>query len=586
MYATASQAQVVAPPATEVPIPVKPKTDSVPKVKRDTIQPSVGRFRDPRTYEIGRKLEWNREELFASGAVTLIDLLDRVPELITFRSGWIASPQVAAYAGDFRRVRIFYDDIEIDPLDARPGGVVDLTTIQIWTLEHITLERSAADLRIHLRSWRVDRTTPYTRTDLTTGNEETNIYRGYYGKRGTAGQIVQFAGQQYSTTSPRSAGTGDALSILARLGVAHRGWSVDGFVNRTHSNRSTQISPSGRAAVPPLDATYTNAYLRAGAGDAVRGSWLQLTAASQRFAESSAHNSAGKTAAGIVLPRDTADTTASSTQLSLSGGYSLAWARLLLNERLRSLKGRSYSSPSARVELDSRFGALTAVVERDGFRGFTNADATVRLQPLSFVAVTASAAHRTAARGRRSRLASNTLLVTGGLKLLDKWVSAGIVSTDTAFRFPPAVFDSSYRPVVTGPSIGTTASLSGPLWRGVMVDGYVTRWPTARAYQPLYESRAELSFASNFLRRFPSGNFGLKAAGWFDYRGRVFFPQQLGFDAAGSSKTVSALLEIRILKAVISYQQRNLLSYQYEIVPGFEMPRVLAIYGIRWEFWN
>ena len=45
-------------------------------------------------------------------------------------------------------------------------------------------------------------------------------------------------------------------------------------------------------------------------------------------------------------------------------------------------------------------------------------------------------------------------------------------------------------------------------------------------------------------------------------------------------------LEIRILRAVVSFQQRNLLGYQYSIVPGFEMPRVLAIYGVRWEFWN
>ena len=47
-----------------------------------------------------------------------------------------------------------------------------------------------------------------------------------------------------------------------------------------------------------------------------------------------------------------------------------------------------------------------------------------------------------------------------------------------------------------------------------------------------------------------------------------------------------ALLEIRILRAVVTYQQRNILSYQYEIIPGFEMPRVLAIYGVRWDFWN
>jgi hypothetical protein len=46
------------------------------------------------------------------------------------------------------------------------------------------------------------------------------------------------------------------------------------------------------------------------------------------------------------------------------------------------------------------------------------------------------------------------------------------------------------------------------------------------------------------------------------------------------------MLEIRIMRAVITYQQRNITAYQYPIVPGFEMPRVLAIYGVRWDFWN
>ena len=46
----AARAQVVPPPASEVPIPVKPKTDSGPdttKIKTDTIKAPIGRFADP-----------------------------------------------------------------------------------------------------------------------------------------------------------------------------------------------------------------------------------------------------------------------------------------------------------------------------------------------------------------------------------------------------------------------------------------------------------------------------------------------------------------------------------------------------------
>ncbi|HTD83327.1 MAG TPA: hypothetical protein VK648_05995, partial [Gemmatimonadaceae bacterium] len=119
--ATAS-AQVVPPPASEVPIPPKPKTDSGPdtaRVKADSIKAPIGRFADPALYEIGPQYEWNRAQLFATGALTLVDLLDRIPGVTTFRSGWLSTPQTATYGGDFRRVRIFYDGLEIDNLDGR-----------------------------------------------------------------------------------------------------------------------------------------------------------------------------------------------------------------------------------------------------------------------------------------------------------------------------------------------------------------------------------------------------------------------------------------------------------------------------------
>ena len=82
-YAAASpaRAQVVTPPASEVPIPVKPKTDSGPdSVKTDTVKAPIGRFADPALYEIGPQYDWNRAQLFATGALTVVDLLDRIPE--------------------------------------------------------------------------------------------------------------------------------------------------------------------------------------------------------------------------------------------------------------------------------------------------------------------------------------------------------------------------------------------------------------------------------------------------------------------------------------------------------------------------
>jgi hypothetical protein len=59
-------AQVVPPPASEIPIPVKPKTDSGPdstKVKVDSIKAPIGRSADPMLYEIGPQYERHRTDL-------------------------------------------------------------------------------------------------------------------------------------------------------------------------------------------------------------------------------------------------------------------------------------------------------------------------------------------------------------------------------------------------------------------------------------------------------------------------------------------------------------------------------------------
>ena len=166
------------------------------------------------------------------------------------------------------------------------------------------------------------------------------------------------------------------------------------------------------------------------------------------------------------------------------------------------------------------------------------------------------------------------------------WLTAGVISFDSAERFAARVYDTTFVPALIGRSTGQTTTLRGPVWRGIGVDAWVTHWSNPAMNQPRYQARSELNYSNNFLGRFPTGNFAIKAAAAMEYRGRLYFPTDSSTVGVGSARTFSGLLEVRILRAVISYQQRNILSYQYEIIPGFQMPRVLAIYGVRWEFWN
>lgn len=571
-------------------MPVKPKTDTTDTLtaKRDSIKAPIGRFADPATDEIGPQYQWNRAQLFATGALTLVDLLDRLPGVTTFRSGWIATPQTATFNADFRRVRVFYDGIELDVLDNRAGGVLDLSTIQLWTLEHLTIERSASEVRLYMRSWRADNTDPYTRVDVATGNEDTNLYRGFYGKRFDHGGVLQLAGQQYGVTSSRFAGSGDALSLLSRIGIARKSWSVDAFVNRTRSTRGIQRPTPGRPPVLSFDGTNTNAYLRAAVGGVNSGPWAQATIASLGFKGTTDPD---RTVTATPLS-DTLERRRSETQYNISAGYTLGPARFEVQDRLRALGGTTYNSVSGRLDFATPFGVLSGFAERDGFRQLTNVDAGIRLQPLPFVAVAGSV-------GRLAPTSeSNPTVGTGSsgvatsargevaLKVFGPWVSVGMISADKSQGLAPVVYDSLLLPTGPGRITARTASIRGSLFGGLGIDAWLARWDRARPYQAEYQSRSEINYANNFAKRFPRGDFDIRAAVSYEYRGSTSFPLEPGDIRIAAAKTLSALLEIRILRAVVSYQQRNILSYPYAIIPGFEMPRVLAIYGVRWEFWN
>ena len=128
--------------------------------------------------------------------------------------------------------------------------------------------------------------------------------------------------------------------------------------------------------------------------------------------------------------------------------------------------------------------------------------------------------------------------------------------------------------------------MRGKIYKDIGADIIATRWDSADAYRPRYQARSELNVDTKWLSRFPTGSFGLRVAAVYEYRSEVSFPVANGVSATALSNVFSSLLEIRILHGIASYQVRNMAGYQYQLVPGFYMPRSVNIYGIRWEFWN
>ncbi|HUF64663.1 MAG TPA: TonB-dependent receptor plug domain-containing protein [Gemmatimonadaceae bacterium] len=576
-------AQVVPPPASEVPVPPSPRTEdttavAADTVQRDTIQPPIGRAAVPRPPSLAPAYVWEGDEILASGAYTLTDLLRRVPEITTFRSGWLHSPQYAAVMGNVTKIRVFIDGIQLETLDPRESGFHELGRIPIWSLQRVAVERAGTEIRVDLRTWTVDRTNPYTRTDVYTGTEETDIYRGYYGKRFNNGAIFQAGGEQQASENRRTGGGGDALSVLARAGVGRRNWSLDAFAERRRQSRVEQATSGTGQPLPPWDATHTVAYVRAAAGRQSGGPWLELLAASQAAKESSPHD-AGR------IPADTVDTSVSRAQYVASAGYRTGPVSVGVTGRLRRFEKTSRNSITGRGEFMTDL--LQVAGQAEGGSGYNSFDAHARLQPIRFIAILASGSRRTvdAEAGPQDSRSTSAFRLEAGLNLGGIWAYGGTLSLDDVTP-PVNPLDPggavTLIPLVEVRQTATFGGLRGRGWRGFGADTYVIRWKDPGLYMPEYQARAELNFHTRWLSRFPRGEFEFSFAAADEFRSGVNFLA----DRVGASHTLWGLMEIRIQRATLTVQVWNPLGRQYFLVPGFEMPRAVSTYGIRWHFWG
>lgn len=582
-------------------LPVPPQADSAlrdslairdsvaaRRVPRDTIQPPLARAEAPPLLDLAA-YRWTRDSLWAGGVVTLADLLDRVPGAMSLRVGWLGSPSAVSYMGDVARVRIFLDGLELDALAPRDRGVLDLTSVQLWTLEEVRIERGATELRVYLRTWRVERTTPSTRADILTGDQQTNLFRLFFGRRYSNGAVLQAGGQQVNTRPPRRSESSDELTLMTRAGWAgRRGWSLDGFVLRSSMHRGRMESLPHHAsgavqAIPTLDGARLDAYLRAGYGDPDRGIWGQVLAGALGFKM----ESAGTPAEGESLP----DSTRFHSQYLATGGVTRGAWRASAAHRVRIIESKVVQTPSVRASWEHRLLSVGTFAEEKGRDSTSRVELTARTTPLRWIALSGTVGRQWDARPAE-HLAGSYARGEGEVQVGRLRLGAGLLRRDPALLEVPSVFgpvlrDTSRRVVDAG---GTASflTLRGTLYKSLKADILALQWAGGEAlYRPQYQTRSDLYIATTLPRRFPSGNFGMLLGVRHQYRGASLFPDAGGGTIRVSGhRTLDAMLEFRIVDAVLSYQYRNLLVADYSMVPQFQMYRQTQYYGIRWYFWN
>ncbi|HEX6059273.1 MAG TPA: Plug domain-containing protein [Gemmatimonadaceae bacterium] len=590
-----------------VPVPPQedaPIRDSLPAAValdtlRDTLQAPLARAELPVALEIGDAYRWDRDALFASGALTLAELLERIPGFNSFTSGWISTPSAGAFIGDAARVRVFHDGVAIDLLDPREHGIPDLADIQIWTLEEVLVERGATELRVHLRSWSVERIVPVTRTDVGTGDQRTNVFRGFYGKRWRNGAAFQAGGQQIGSNAEYPFGAdGDELSFFARAGWARGPWSADGFLLSARRSRSAQPSYTTFDALPGLDRTRALAYVRFGYGDPAAGLWAQTIASAQRVSAEYADED-------DAFERSLA-------QYIATGGFTRWGLRLSGTARLRAGDDETSVSGAGRLAWERSFAGIAALVERDEADTVDRAEISARISPFSWLSLTGAVGRTLEDHSGIARLSGGVpdpfdpgLVVVAqdevtyargelGVRVRGTWIGAGVLTRTESRLAGLGIFDPAYAAVHDAEATGVFGTARGRLWRDVHVDAMVTVWDSASYYRPRWQTRTTLALVTRWLSRFPSGDFGLRFAVTHAYRSDVLFPTADGTRTAPGlyetgqvvNNSVSTHLEIRIADATLYWQLRNVTGKYTEEVPGFLRPRQTNLYGVRWEFTN
>jgi hypothetical protein len=578
------------------------RADSI--AKADSVKRPLPTAELPARTEGAFAFRFAGDSLYVNGALTVADLLERVPGLTVFRTRFYVAPMVASMGGDVGRVRLFADGVELESFDPRSGGIPDLSIYPVATLEELVVERAADEVRIHMRTWRAPLVLrAASRLDLLTGDDRANTFRGYVARRWRSGWAAQLMIQQRSILdAPQIGGDGDALSAFARLGYVGRGWSLDATLNRRRNTRTTLIpfplegADPGRS-IPGMELAEQELQLRGAVGDVTRGPWLQVTAVQRRMQETSTRRTAPGTTANSGIRVDTADTNLVRQQYVIAGGWSAGALRLSATHRVRSIDGAYFQQPSVRAALETQRATVAVFGERTPFDAVTRGELHARVNPVPWLLLQGTATVGTT--GRTSVIgdtlgglfdvdvpAQRAVRAEAGVRIRGLWVTGGVLSRDSALLRPPILLDQRYPAVVDGPATAITGTIVGPLWRGLSTHVHAVQWNSTGLYRPRRQLRAEASYRTNWLSRFPSGNFGLMFGGAVEYRDRVAFPLDEGVLRASSSGVASLFLELRIRDAIISYQVRNLSNVVYTQVPGLLAYGPINIYGVRWTFWN
>lgn len=548
---------------------------------------------------------WNHEEIMASGANTLVELVDEVPGVVPLRAGDYGTPSVfSAFGAGAGGVRVLRDGFELLPL---AGGVVDLQHVGLAGIERVRLRRSAGEIVVEMWSLDHDDARPFSLVEAGTGDLDNNLLRGTFTSPNALGGSVGVALDRSDSRGAAQGETGSRTGSWLRYQL-HKGDEAGLAIDfRRMGSRSevadypspvtrTDVSLRGRVRV--LDGLVAEVYTGRSSHDVEDERPLYATEGGSRGQHGvrvSAEHAGFWSNAAFRLHRggDLAE-----NRLDLEGGWSHpgiggATARFTRQDwvgaRPKSFGLGGWLGPWAGFTLfgsrdSGSYGARSgpAFDESPPDVSPPQSDTVEATEPAweGRPPATLLVAERTSYR------------VGASFSWRGATVSAAALGLDQDQSLPLGIapdFGASPVPGETRRGWEAHAVLPTPL-EGLRFVGAYQEWNRPGPYLPARIYRGRFEFHRRFLE---SGNFELRAS--LGVRGHdpmeVFTPpsddgagglERVPFFQSWDGRIQARIVTVRVFVAWENVTvRRNLQAF-----PGRVLPALRTSYGIRWTMWN
>ncbi|HEX6937886.1 MAG TPA: Plug domain-containing protein [Longimicrobiales bacterium] len=586
-WAAVAQAQEPRPPARPDTTAAAPDSLALPKdstAAADTLEPVDVVPRFPRgaapSWRAG-VWEWDRRALLASGAVSLTDLLERIPGIQPLRYGLYASPEaVNAWGLTGGRIEVVLDGFALDPLDA---GTFDLSRIELAALERVRVERVAGRVRVELETIAPTDPRPYSRVEAGTGEpDNAKMFRGIFQAPRVLGGPLSLAVDRVDSDGLRRAEPANTFATWLKWARVAGNAALEFELRRASVDRQ-------RADGSIVDGSRQDWVLRA------RGTPFERVTTEAYFGSSSIDE-------GLVAAADSMD----GMRAKLSGvqagvraafeadrGWSAAAVRLRSHEALPAVEMELAAGlrPIAPLDVSGTlswsdwrgasamtYGARAEIGPLLGFRPFAEAAGGRRGVP--FLARADGGPVLT----ERTSIRVGGEFQRRGLRLGGAFVEVSADSVPT-YGLP---FDRGFGLFPGGDATGWELTGRIPLfWEPLALEGWYARWNAASPwiYLPRETWRAALVYSHSPL---PSGNLDILARIEGRHRSEMTVPTGVAATAPVPGYTVfDAYLQLRVLTVWAFIGWENIfLTPGVQDFPGRDFPRQRVFYGVKWEFWN